>query len=351
MLLPARQWKLKKRGMSPPLPSTEYRNPLSITQEEQPKMETATSKLDEAKAKPEEFEEALEQLRSSSPRAGIKTQQEKANEASARRFAELAAEVGQLRLQVQTGIDTPYSSSTVSSTPIETCLRSNFIHPGTPRSEDLSFFYYKSRKHLPILSGGHSLLNHQKVPTIHQVFEFLTQLEREFKLRNYELRLPADNTDGWAKYALMQLGGAVKARATFKWGVDPNISWETFRKWVMDSFITDIAIQEIEKQYTEFHYDPTRRYTYAGGFNTVMNNVLIFNDMFRELRLLMAFLGRDTPEEMAIRDYLKKISSHNKVALALSQSAEVGEGVGGSSWLSLEELMGYCENVDKTSVV
>lgn len=260
----------------------------------------------------------LQQLEESLPetlRAQIKTQQTEVSEELNRRFAELAAEIDQLRLQVQPSMYTPSCSSTTSTT---TPLTSNVPSTGKP------FFFFNSRENIPALSGQ----------SIKEVYTFLTSVERQFKLRNYELQLPADNTNGWVHYALMRLTSTPEIWATTRWGVFPDISWETFRKAMVSDFISDTAIRELSAGYV--------------GLNASASsgNIRNFNDSFRETMLLLQFVGKGVDEKAAVRDYEEKIRQNKKVALAFAQFLTVERIVGGSSVVSLADAMKYCENVD-----
>lgn len=243
-----------------------------------------------------------------------------ASEELNRRFAELAAEIDQLRLQVQPSMYTPSCSSTTSTTttaPPVTPLTSNLPSTGKP------FFFFNSSEKLPTLHGQ----------SIKEVYTFLTGLERQFKLRNYELQLPADNTSGWANYATMRLAATAEIWATTRWGVSPDISWETFRKAMVSDFITDTAIRELSA-------------VYVGLVASSSGDIRGFNDSFRETMLLLAFVGKGIDEKAAVRDYEEKIRQNKKVALAFAQFLTVERIVGGSSVVSLADAMKYCENVD-----
>lgn len=237
-----------------------------------------------------------------------------AKEELERRFAELAAEIDQLRLQVQPSMYTPSCTSGTSTTPLT---------PGSPPPPDKPFFFYNSRDTLPTLNGA----------SIKEVYTFFTSLEREFKLRNYELRLPASNTDGWTHYALMRLAGTAVNWATTKWGIAPNISWETFKKAMVSGFITDTTVRQLSTGY-------------VGLSVTSSGDIRTFNDSFREFRLLLDFVGKSVDEKAAIRDYEDKIKLNKKVALAFAQFMTVERIVERTSAVSLAEIMKYCENVD-----
>lgn len=228
------------------------------------------------------------------------------------RFAELAEEMEQLRVQVQPSMYTP---SCGSSTPP---LTSN-----APPCADKPFFFLASRDNLPTLSN----------PTIKEVYAFLTTLERMFKLRNYELRLPSDSTSGWTNYAILRLSGTAEIWATTKWGVSPDISWETFRQAMVTEFISDSAVRELNTGY-------------VGLAASSSGNIRTFNDSFREFRLLLAFVGKAVEEKPAVRDYEEKIRHNKKVALAFAQFLTVERIVEKSSVVSLADAMKYCENVD-----
>lgn len=228
------------------------------------------------------------------------------------RFAELAEEMEQLRLQVQPSMYTP---SCGSGTPP---LTSN-----APPCADKPFFFLTSRDGLPTLHN----------PTIKEVYAFLTTLERMFKLRNYELRLPPDSTSGWTNYATLRLSGTADIWATTKWGVSPDISWETFRQAMVTEFIGDSAIRELNAGY-------------VGLAASSSGNIRSFNDSFREFRLLLEFVGKAVEEKSAIRDYEEKIRHNKKVALAFAQFLTVERIVEKSSVVSLADAMKYCENVD-----
>lgn len=287
------------------------------------------------------FKQLQEQSRPESLYSEIKAQQEEASEASARRFAELAAEIDQLRLQTRT--NTPSSSSVASITPTMTPLTTNLLPLRDQFSLDFSpqtksFFFFGSRNYLPTLRST----------SIEDIYQFFAQLEREFKLRNYELQLPADNTDGWARYALMQLGEAVGTLAMLKLdaSVSPNSSWGAFKRSIMNNFITDNAIQKLEREYTKLDCNPNLG---NGCISSNDGNISILNGRFRYLRLLMAFVGKDIPEETAVKHYVKKVANNVKVALALAQFVTAERIIERSpSSMGLEEVMDYCEKMDNT---
>lgn len=252
-------------------------------------------------------------------RAEIKSPQTEAGEDLNRRLAELSAEIDQLRLQVQPSMYTPSCSSTTSTTATSpvTPLTPNAPCAGKP------FFFFNSRDHLPFLRSQ----------TIKEVYTFITTLEREFRLRNYELQLPADNTNGWTNYALMRLAETATVWATTKWGASPDISWETFRKAVVSDFTSDTAVRELSAAYVKIVASS------SGDIRT-------FNDNFREHRLLLEFVGKGVEEKSAIRDYEEKIRQNKKVSLAFAQFLTVERIVERSIVVSLADAMKYCENVD-----
>ncbi|KAL0636165.1 hypothetical protein Q9L58_004839 [Maublancomyces gigas] len=263
------------------------------------------------------FEESLPKTRSTETTT-------EASEELNRRFAELAAEIDQLRLQVQPSMYTPSCSSTTSSS-TNTTITASSVTPLTSNlpSAGKPFFFFNSRDNIPALHGQ----------TIKEVYAFLTGVERQFKLRNYELQLPADNTSGWVNYALMRLSGTVEIWATTRWGICPDISWETFRKAMVSDFISDTAIRELSAGY-------------VGLVASSSGNIRGFNDSFREAMLLLEFVGKGFDEKAAVRDYEEKIRQNKKVALAFAQFLTVERIVGGSSVVSLADAMKYCENVD-----
>lgn len=116
----------------------------------------------------------------------------------------------------------------------------------------------------------------------------------------------------------------------------------------MDNFITDVAVKNLEREYEKLDCDPN----FGTGCPSLATDgsILILNRNFRELRLLMTFVGKDIPEKTAVKHYVEKIAHNEKVALALSQAVAVERIMEGpSASMSLDEAMRYCENVDNTS--
>lgn len=224
------------------------------------------------------------------------------------RFAELSAEIDQLRLHVQPSMYTPSCGSSVAP---------------SLTSADKPFFFLTSYETLPTLQG----------PVIREVYAFLTKLERIFTLRNYELQLPRENTAGWTNYAVLRLSGTAETWATTKWGVSPELEWAEFRQALVSEFISDSVVRELSVGY-------------IGLTAQSSGNITGFNNSFREFRLLLAFVGKVVEEKAAIRDYEEKIRQNKKVALAFAQFLTVERIVEKSSVVSLADAMKYCENVD-----
>lgn len=252
------------------------------------------------------------------------------NEDCSRRFAELAAEIDQLRLQVQASMNTPSSSSAASNTSKATSNLQSPPSPPLPPAK--SQFFFKSTGHLPTFNASNK--GNLNRAYIKEVFDFFSKLEEGFGLRNYELQLPARSTEGWVKYAILQLRDDLRNWARFKWGLNPSISWEVFKKSVISTYIPGAAIQQLEREYAKYES------------NSNSSNIMLFNNVFREFRLLMAFVGKDIPEKTAIEHYIQKIGSSGKPALGLTQlttAERITEGCAVSR--SLEEVMEYCENI------
>lgn len=242
--------------------------------------------------------------------------QQKVEEVS-RCCAELLSQIEQLRLVVQTGMDTPCSSTTSLPPPAE------------------PVFLFKNVASLPTYTYD---CTGDSTTSTRRLYDFVTTLERAFKLRNYELQLPADSTEGWVNYAAVQLRGAAEDRMVSKWGTSPNTSWKVFRKWLIDSFTLDKWVQDINRDYSTFD---CKTYDSHG-------NITTFNNKFREYRLLLSFLGRDMSQEEMLKDYETKITKNNKVAVALKQFMTVEKMVGQLESVKLEDIMKYCENVHHT---
>lgn len=294
------------------------------------------------------FKQLREKPRSEALRSEATDHRDKTDESSAR-FAELAAEIHQLRLQVQTNMNTPSSSSTTSTTPTVTSL---MLDP--PPSENRFFVSYQTKKCIHVFSGNTSFHGtvppHQTCPShsgtvlIKKIFGFINNVEQEFRQRNRELQLPTDSTDGWASCAILMLRETAETWAISKWGTNPNVSWEDFKKWLIDSFVTDTAIRDLEHDYA----NPVRDVT-SGKPITDIISIPVLNDKLRELILLMKFVGKDVSEEMAIKHYVEKIAGNKTVALAFSQYVTVERLLERSSKMGLEEVMKYCENVDRNA--